>query len=471
MPEVLALWSQYSLYNLMKKKIIISIVSFSVVCVAIHFLLRVSLGFSPLRIGDAIGVATAMGAKLACSGYFITGLNKAQIIDDLASYSPVNRKLEIIYDEKSAQVSASLFGLGDTTAHYREGLGCTLDIGDTHALDALLIKPISPVPEAPWPFGGSVRTLNADRQTLLDEILATDNRSGLQTRALLVVEHGNIIAESYADGFDPQTPHMGWSMAKSLTAIMLGRMQHLGLANMNDAELFPRWQSDGRRFITLENLLQMSSGLAFDETYAPGSDSTHMLFGAYSASDVVLVKRAATKPGVRFSYSSGTSNILMRWMHDELGGTPAMIEFIRNEVFMPLGMARTVLEPDPSGVFVASSYIYASARDWARLGMLMLNKGEFNGKRLLSEAWVNRAVSPNTSKNKPNYGYHFWLNHSEYKKPWRLLPEDAFFMSGNRKQYVMVAPSQNMVVVRLGWTKGKYPLEENFSKILGLGSD
>ncbi len=449
----------------MNRKTVVSISLLFCFCVGLHFGGKAVLGFSPWRIGDAIGVATGMGAKLACSGYFVVGQSKHQIIDDLASYSPVNKKLVIHYDDINLSVSASLFGLGEMSAHYRKGLGCTLNVGDSKQLDGVTVPPLSRS-KAPWPMGASAMALNTDRQRLVDDIVTNDNALGYQTRALLVVENGEIVAESYAEDFGPETPQMGWSMAKSLTAIMLGRMEYLGIADMDTAALFTQWESDARQHIALKDLLQMSSGLVFDETYAPGSDSTYMLFGANSASDVALNKPAGHEPGTRFSYSSGTSNILMRWMHDHLGGAEQSVDFLYQSLYEPLGMRHTILEPDPSGVFVASSFVYASARDWGRLGLLMLNKGEINGRRILSEEWVERAVTPNDSKNNTNYGFQFWLNQRGGKQPWPSLPEDTFYMSGNRKQFVVVVPSKKMVVVRLGWTKGRYPIQENISTIL-----
>lgn len=204
----------------------------------------------------------------------------------------------------------------------------------------------------------------------------------------------------------------------------------------------------------------------------PGSDSTHMLFSAHSASSVALDSGIAYAPGKHFSYSSGTTNMLTRWLFEKLGGTPqANVDFLNSEIFTPLGMHTATFEMDPSGVFVGSSYIYASGRDWARLGWLMVNQGQINGQQILSAQWVKKASAANVSQNYPEYGYQFWLN-SDITKPnanqrWENLPADAFFMMGNRKQAVMMVPSQKAVVVRLGWTTGSYPMEERFSELLG----
>lgn len=435
-------------------------------CSVVLFGSRYVLGFSLWRIGDAIAVATSMGAKLGCSSRFISHINKVQIINDLASYSPVNRYLNLHYDMDNKTVSASLFGMAHTSATYRTGLGCTLDIGHTTSLDSITAPPVVVSPSIPWPRGENVISIQPARQNMLNAILTQDNTDGLNTRALLLVENGEITAESYAHGYDQNSRLLGWSMGKSVTAIMLGRMAYLNMATMQQTQLFPNWV-DERKHITLEHMLQMSSGLMFDETYAPGSDSTDMLFNAHSASELALHKPLAFQPGEHFSYSSGTTNVLMRWMYEHLGGnTQQLSDFFRNEILQPLSLAHTVFEPDPSGVFVGSSYIYASARDWARLGLLMLNKGTINEQRILSEAWVTAATRKNNSKNYQSYGYHFWLNKKDGGLRWPELPADAYFMMGNRKQYVMVVPSKNSVVVRLGWTKGDYPVAKNFSTLI-----
>lgn len=448
----------------MKKAMILLLTAVATLAVALTLLAPRLLGFSMAELGSAVRVATGMGAKLACSGHFVSGFDEAQILDDLASYSPATRLLALDYGDSS--VSAELLGLGRTSASYRDGLGCTLDIGDTGALDRVQLAPVE-LNGGEWPQGSAVSTIDAELQQRAEAQLARDNAAGLQTRALLVVQDGRIAAEAYAPGIDAQTPLLGWSMGKSLTAILLGRMETLGLADTRARPVFDHWEGDARAAIALEDLLHMSSGLDFDETYAPGSDATRMLFRAHSASDVALASPAAFEPGAHFAYSSGTTNLIARWMHERLGGdVQASLDFFRNELLQPLGMAHTVLELDPSGVFMGSSYIYASARDWARLGLLMLNGGELNGQRLLSEDWVQRAAMPNNSDNEPRYGYQFWLNRGGSSPRYPQLPDDVYLMQGNRRQRVMISPSTDTVVVRLGWSATRYPTGENFAELL-----
>jgi CubicO group peptidase (beta-lactamase class C family) len=426
------------------------------------------LGFSLWRLPDAVAVATGMAAKLGCSGRYLSGLDDTQIVEDLASYSPVNRLLELTHADR--RVTASLFGLAPASATWRPGIGCTLDIGDTSRLDGLR-PPAVPARNAPWPAGDRAESIDPHVQAVVESLLQQDNATALATRALLMVRDGQLVAEAYADGFGADTPLLGFSMGKSVTAMLVGRMQHLGLLSederaVDDDPLFPGWGDDERRRIRLVHLLQMTSGLDWDETYAPGSDATRILFQAHSASDVAMQSRPAHPPGERFLYSSGTTNLLSRFVHDRLGGSQAQIDFFARELLEPLGMRHTIFEPDPSGVFVGSSYIYGSARDWARLGLLMLERGAFQGRQLLPPEWVDRATMPNTSSNDPRYGYQFWLNGGGTELRWPRLPADAYAMSGNRNQIVMIIPSQRTVLVRLGWTGQDYPVESNFSRLL-----
>jgi CubicO group peptidase (beta-lactamase class C family) len=446
----------------MRKWLFISLVPL----VGLVVLMKPLMGVSPQHLPAAVEVATGMAAKLACSGRYISGLSEQQVFEDVASYSPANRLLEIDYDTVRKTSTASMFGFSNMSARFRESLGCTLDIGDTSSLDAVRALP-AVVSEELWPAGSRVDSIVPGLQRSLDQLLDADNRAGLETRALLVVGAGAILAESYATGFDAATPLLGWSMGKSLTSIMLGQLEYQGELDVQSRRLFPEWSGDERADISIENLLQMSSGLDFDETYAPGSDSTEMLFTAHSASDVARASPPLHPPGEYFYYSSGTTNMLAQLWFDRVGGsTQQAVEHLQRQILQPLGMVATIFEPDPSGVFVGSSYIYASTRDWARLGLLMLNEGELNGTRLLSQAWVERARAPNASDNDPRYGYQFWLNRGGEELRWPALPEDAYAMLGNRHQTVMIVPSRRVVLVRLGWTAASYPMAENFSALL-----
>ena len=424
------------------------------------------VGFQVWNIPAAIDMATGLGAKLACSSRYVTGLTPEQAKTDIVSYSAAAALLELDYDNANKTVTATLQGMAKKQAKYREGQGCSLELGDTSALDTVSTQAIK-IQNAPWPAGETVSTILSNVQEKIEAQLAQDNEAGLQTRALLVVKDGSILGESYAPGFDQTSKLLGWSMAKSVTAMMLGRLDALKGVDFTQTHLFDEWKHDDRKNLNLIHLLQMSSGLDFDEPYVPGSDSTKMLFTAHSASDVAKQSDLAFTPAEHFYYSSGTTNLLARWLYEQVGNTPqAIMDFTYQELFAPLNMSHSIFETDSSGVLVGSSYLYASARDWARLAQLLLNNGQWNEQQLISKEWVAAASQPNTSLNDKRYGYQFWLNAGHDTLRWPNIPADAYAMQGNRSQRVMMIPSKGVAIIRLGWTSGEYPLDKNFSDIL-----
>ncbi|WP_439135082.1 serine hydrolase domain-containing protein [Pseudomaricurvus sp.] len=428
-------------------------------------------GITPTYLVNAPAMLTGMGAKLGCSGHYVTGLSQQQSFKDLQSYSPVLKLVDLEFDDATRRVNADLWGLGSATAQYRPGLGCTLSIGSTEALNQLA-GTLSDTEEKRfnpevWPKGDAVPAVRPELQSQLDELLSQDNQQGLQTRALLVVQDGQLLAESYAPGFDQHSRLLGWSMAKSVTSLMMGHLEMTGELDFDQQPVFEEWADDERRNIHWRDLMHMSSGLNFPEVYEPGAGATDMLFTVHRGSDLPLEAELIHPPGDVFEYSSGTTNLMSRKLFEATGGkAESNLKYLQKNLVEPLGLRDFVFEPDPSGIFVGSSYLYASARDWARIGQLMLNRGELNGYRLVSEEWVHRALQPNQSDNTRSYGYQFWLNRGDDSPRWKDLPADSFAALGNRKQVVMVIPSKNAVIVRLGWTSERYPTSKNMSEIL-----
>ena len=444
------------------KKIILLLLILSLPLVGMNL-----VGLSPFDLKANVQVGTGIGAKLACSGRYLSGFDAQQVVADIASYSPAAQLLAIDYDDAEQTASASLFGLGATQAKFRLGIGCTLVRAGSEQLDEIQVPKMQQSLQ-PWPQGSMVNSLDNGAQSQLEKMLVKDNDEGLQTRSLLVVRNGSIISEAYAEGFSPQTPLMGWSMAKTLSAIMLGHLAHSDDLAMDEANLFVEWAQDERRNITLHQLLQMSSGLDFSEVYAPGSDATRMLFVAASASGVAKASALIHAPGSHFSYSSGTANLLSEVFVNRTGGAQSAVDTLHNEILAPMAMAHTTLELDANGVFMGSSNIYSSTRDWARLGLLMLQKGELNGHRIVSEQWVEQATSPNSSDNERAYGYQVWLNEGDKALRWPDLPADAYAFTGNRGQRVMIIPSQQTLIVRMGWSSVGYPDNVRFPQLLAL---
>ncbi len=268
---------------------------------------------------------------------------------------------------------------------------------------------------------------------------------------------GVLVAERYAAPWGVDSPLIGWSMTKSIVNNLIGLLVADGLLVVEDSAPVPAWRSDGdsRGDITLGNLLQMSSGLDFAEVYEPGSDATNMLFAAPGAADYALASALAHSPGTHWSYSSGTTNILSRIVRDSVDGNEARVyKYMQDRLFGPLGMTSMTVENDATGTLVGSSFSYATARDWARLGQFWLQDGSWQGRRLLPPGWMNYSITPAPAAKMGNYGAQFWLNagRNGRDKAYPDLPESAFFAHGFNQQIVAVFPNRQVVIVRLGFT-------------------
>ncbi len=448
------------------KKIAISIA----LLVLVTLSLMAFIGVSPAYIYRAPGVATGIGSKLLCSSYFVTGFSEEQSINDLVQYSPILDLLDIEIDESERLVKTSFLGVNTKTASFIDGLGCSVDYQAYSQRAAIATRSATENNEH-WPLGTLVDTISSEVQQLVESQVSLDNEMGLNTRAIVVVKAGSIIAEAYGQGADAATPLLGWSMAKSMTSVMLGNLEMRGLLDLNGKAGFQSWSEDRRSEIVISDLLTMTDGLDFSENYNPGDDATTMLFTSPSASDFTMARPLAFEPGTHFNYSSGTANLLARIYTDTLGGVQAAYDNYVEQIARPLGFQNAVFEVDASGVFFGSSYLYASGRDWARLGEMMLSGGKINGERIVTEDWVQRATQTNGSLNQKAYGYQWWLNAGDAELRWADLPSDAYAANGNRQQSLMVIPSEGVVIVRLGWTAGRYPVNERFSEILKTAAD
>jgi CubicO group peptidase (beta-lactamase class C family) len=408
-------------------------------------------------------VAAAYEAKALCSEVFVAGRPADAVL--AAEFNGINPAFAYIgarIDERSRQVDASLFGLGRARASYREGFGCTIEAGGEPAPLAALQTAVTPRSweEAPENPG----LAEVDRAAIEAALAEAFGNEIANTRAMLVAVDGRIVAERYAPGFDAATPFLSWSMAKSVTASLVGAAALRGYLNVDDPAPVPEWQGDrARAAITWDDLLRMQSGLEFDESYGdPSSDVSTMLFRAREAGAVAAAKPLIHQPGEVWSYSSGTTNLVARTLSQALAERGIdYFEFAREALFAPLGAASFVLEPDSAGNSIGSSYIYATARDWARLGQLYLEGGVWNGERLLPEDWSDYVSTP-TRASDGEYGAHFWLNldGSNGRVRWVPgLPEEVYSMSGHEGQYVFIIPDRRMIIVRTGMTREALPIE------------
>lgn len=407
-------------------------------------------------LGPIAPVATGYASKITCSAHFVSGRSFESASADLPG-NPLLPFLRWSLDEDAQTVSASLLGLWDSTAWYTPGVGCTL--ADKDPVFAPLALG-STDPGVAWPEGGLVEPdANATRQGIdvagldaaVDTAFVEDRAAGdRNTRAVVVAHDGRIVAERYADGFSADTSLLGWSMGKSIANAIIGRLVHESQLSVADYGLRPEWEGDQRSGITIDHLLHMTSGLAFDEVYDPNTDATNMLFLPGSTAVAAASEELIADPGTRWSYSSGTTNILCDAAQQASG---MGVEMARELVFEPVGMTSAVMEPDASGGLVCSSFPYMTARDWTRFGQWYLQDGVWAGQRLLPEGWVDASSTPVELPTDNPYGAHWWLD-ADAQGNLRMpaVPADAYWASGNEGQQVVVIPSRGLVVVRLGFT-------------------
>lgn len=309
--------------------------------------------------------------------------------------------------------------------------------------------PETPWPAQAWPSAELAHDVDAPRvHAAASRAFDPDLEQTLgQTLAWTIIHRGKLVFEQHAPGKGPDDTFISWSMAKSIVHALVGVLVGEGRLTLDAPAPVPSWQGqdDPRAAISLEQLLRMVDGLDFVEVYEEGgrSDVLEMLFKS-GKSDVAgyAESRALVRPpGTWWSYSSGTSNIVSAILGRVVGGgQPGMEAFMRKSLLGRIGMASASLRFDPAGTFIGSSYVFATARDFARFGLLYLRDGVWDGERLLPEGWVDHARTA-TEVSSGYYGAHWWL---------ALDGPGIFTANGFNGQYIVVDPRRDLVLVRLG---------------------
>lgn len=433
---------------------------------------------------DLIRVGSGYAAKIVCSNVFIAGRDPESVLakDVQAPGHPLLRLMRVSIDASDATVRAGLFGLfGDGLSVFRRGTGCAaVPDGDLAAATHSAANGAERVSGTePWPDGLAI---SASDNAALAAALDDPETTGPGMRAVVVVRDGRIIGERYGDDvarFDQ--PLLGWSMTKTVTAAIIGTLVREGRLSVEQDGLLPQWEGDDRSKITIANLLGMESGLEFNESYGNVTDVTRMLYLEPDSVSVPAGKPLVAAPGEAFSYSSGTSVLLSRIWQNAFEDPQDALDWPTNALFGPLGMTSAVLEADARGTFVGSSYLYASARDWARFGQFLLDDGTWKGRRILPAGWVDWMRTP-TRASGGEYGRHLWLHGPRVDRPrdeepdaGYELPEDAYWLLGHDGQTMTVIPSRRLVVLRMGLTPMKLGykpqvLVEAVVKVLGRAS-
>lgn len=324
-------------------------------------------------------------------------------------------------------------------------------------------------PSADWESAPLPR--DVDRATF--DLAVTEAFAGVhplfgETRAVLIVQSGRVVFERYGEGYDRNTRLNSWSVGKSITHALVGAAVLEGRISIDAPMGNPLWRAGDRRAsITWRQFLNMVDGLDYTETNAnvAQAGNARMLFGE-GRRDVA--RWAATRPllhdpGTHWNYSSaGTlliSDALTRAIvpdaRDAVDRRQRMRAWMDSSLFTQIG-ATPIVEFDPQGVFYGSSLYWATARDYARFGYLYLRGGVWDGRRVLPEGWVDFARMPGPDPDTDVYGAHWWLTpRVGTGRPTRSLivdasMSDAFSAQGHEGQLIVVVPSKDLVMVRLG---------------------
>ncbi len=405
---------------------------------------------------DAAPVAAGLVARTACSAMFVQGRPESDI--RLYELGPVLderlRHIDILVDTGRGEVSGGLARLPFMTAGHTPGLGCA--VGRPGGGAGKLLK-IAPDPR-PWPAGDAAATDAAvPGPAALDAAIADAfralpaDKAALDpvTRSIVIIHEGRLVRSVHARGFTATTPQYSASMAKTVSAALVGILVGQGRMSQSDAALLPEWTAkagDLRGTITVDQLLNMESGLGFNEDYGADGDPARMLYAETSASLFAAGKPQRKVPGAHFYYSSGDTNILMRVARLKSGLPQAQWNRFPNDaLFTPMNLRTALFEQDSAGDFIGSTFVFMGAHDWARFGLMLADGGQYQGRQIVPADWVARMSTP-TELSAGKYSTHTWFRGGVPGQKGRTLE-----LAGFGGQFVTIVPETRTVIVRLGY--------------------
>lgn len=402
----------------------------------------------------ALPAGTGFAAKHLCSLVYVSGLEhdraRTMYIDPFIQ--PLSAFLSVNYDDKNRRVITTGLGGWQARADFREHLGCTVRHTDD-PLESIndnsrVIVPLAAVTDAE-------REMRFDTQQLDSAISeAFRNEMGNKnTLAVVVLHKGKLITERYAEGITEETPLPGWSMTKSVTATLVGILDFQKRIQVDAKGAISKWRgtSDTRSEITIDQLLRMTSGLEITEDQSGTDPNSQMLFDESDGAAFSAGRPLQATPGSHWQYMSGSTVLVSSAVREIVGESlQENYQFVQDALFRPLGMATAILEPDESGTFIGSSFMLASARDWAKFGQLYLDGGVVGDQRLFAAEWVDYVTRHTKAAKGTGYGAGFWINRNNQGVINPALPADTFRADGFQGQHIYMIASRDLVVVRLG---------------------
>lgn len=423
--------------------------------------------------GDALEHNTSGYAKTMCSAVFITGLDPDVAAESVGYFTgPYDQRKRVgrpVVDRDKKEVRITIPNGPTLTARYTGSQGCVTlppNSGDVLFTPVTVTSALPPASTLPWPMGDvptGAPPAGLDMSKVAQAVDAAFSPSDAYTTAFVVTYKGQIVGERYMSGIAPTTPLESWSMGKSVVGTLMGVLVQQGAYTLDQAAPIPEWQSagDGRQAIRISDILRMSSGLRIkapdDPDFDPNGtypDHTYLYTGRINSFNYAATRPQQWPPNTVGRYRNTDpvlASYLIRLAVEKRG--EEYLSFAQRNLFDKIGIRTMVMETDPYGNFLTQGYEFMSARDWARLGNLYLQDGVWNGERILPEGFVSfvRTVAPAWAADKrPIYGGFFWLNTTG---PFPI-PTSAYYMLGAGGQYVVIIPSHDLVVVRMGFDKG-----------------
>lgn len=422
------------------------------------------------KISD-LPIGTGFSALDLCSRIFVSGEDEQLIIDKVISAKvfPLSYvwHLDINSNEQTVAVSAPFFpGLNTRTAVYRPGLGCTLAITQTTEqirsqafipFDNRQINEIAPLAtdlektdKNEWLTDTVVENLEAIIDSMFLENLDQDGFHQVNTFASLISYDGKIIAERYEENHHGDMRMLSWSMAKTITSLIAGILYDQGRLKLD--EPIPALSQQGKT-ASIAQVMNMSSGLNWQEGYKGTSDVSNMLYTEGNSAEYVAQRKQISPAGRTYQYSTGDTQLLAQVISEKISPTlQGVYDFYQTQLFHKLGIYNGVIEHDESGTFLGGARVFLTPRDWLKIGQLIANKGLWKfsehgeERRIVSEKWIDFMSTPSPASD--YYGGQIWLNDMEAEFP--EIPRDALFLRGHAGQFVGIVPSRKLVMTRLG---------------------
>ena len=407
-----------------------------------------------IYLNSLMPIITGYAAKNLCSAVFVSDRDQENVENLDLNFSFISLvKSKVDLENKSV---TSRFLWGKSTAVFREGFGVTLlqekDIEDLKAIRYPEISAGFSGDTILWPIGNiipdSITGIDREALNIISDKLISEHAYGGTAFAFMVLHKGIPVSESYKPGLNEDTRFLSWSMAKSVTNALVGVMVKDNILDLEKKELIPEWSGDDRSNITLNNLMHMQSGLQWNEDYGNRSDVTVMLHCEPDFAEYTYTMPLEYDPGTHWYYSSGTTNIVSYILRKQFDTDDEYYVFPNERLFYKIGITDAIFEPDESGTLVGSSYVYMTARDYARFALLYIQDGIFAGNQILPEGWVEYTTTA-ASDSKGEYGSFFWLNEGG---KINSAPEDMFMCIGHDGQRIFIIPSLDLITVVLGYS-------------------